>query len=114
MKIIAIDSDQTKFKGGEFFFMNVSSFDVAGLMGKSKFMIRPSQYKIVRPTAEDINTKEGIPFIQTVLFYRKNEEANPFFNSTWHANPKARSMIFFYQSGSNKRLRMHTIQDFLP
>jgi len=114
MKVIALDNSESEFKGGEFFFMNVSDFDVAGQMGESKFMIKPAQHRIVRPTAKDIHTREGIPFIQTVLFYRKNEESNPFFSSTWHANPKARSMIFFYHSGINNRLRMHTIQDFLP
>lgn len=114
MKVIVLDGSVNTFKGGEFFFMNVSDFDVAGLMGKSKFIIQPAQHKIVSPTKQDIQIREGIPFVQTVLFYRKNDESNPFFNSTWHANPKARSMIFFYQSGSNKRLRMHTLQDFLP
>jgi hypothetical protein len=114
MQVIALDSSESKFKGGEFFFMNVSDFDVAGQMGESRFMIKPAQHRIVSPTAKDIHTREGIPFIQTVLFYRKNEESNPFFSSTWHVNPKARSMIFFYHSGKNNRLRMHTIQDFMP
>lgn len=114
IKVIAIDGQLNQFGGGEFFFYNASTFDIGGLMGKSKFQLKPAEHKIITPTAQDIEVKEGNSFIQTMCFYRKEEMTNPFFNSTWHVNPKARSMVFFYQDNDKKRLKMHTIQDFLP
>lgn len=50
----------------------------------------------------------------TEFFFRKEEEARPFFSSTWPANEKARSMVFFYHDTHNERLRMHTIRNYLP
>jgi hypothetical protein len=114
LKVIALDSQLGEFDGGQFFYYNTSTFDIGGMMGKSKFLLKPGEYKIIKPNAEDIVVKEGQSFVQTVHLYRKEEFSNPFFNSTWHLNPKARSMIFFYQDNNQKRLKMHTIQDFLP
>ena len=114
IKVIALDSQLNQFGGGEFFYYNASTFDIAGLIGKSKFLLKPGDYKIIKPTPKDIEKKGGHSFVQTVNLYRKGDVSNPFYNSTWQVNPKARSMIFFYQDNNKKRLKMHTLQDFLP
>lgn len=114
LKVIALDSQLNQFGGGEFFHYNASTFDIAGIMGKSNFLLKPGEHKIIKPKAEDMEVKEGNAFVQTVHFYRKEEVSNPFFNSTWHVNPKVRSMVFFYQDNDQKRLKMHTLQDFMP
>lgn len=114
LKVVALDSQLGEFDGGQFFYYNSSSFDIGGMMGQSKFVLKPGEYKIIKPNPRDIIVKEGLSFVQTVHLYRKEDVKNPFFNSTWHLNPKARSMIFFYQDNDKKRLKMHTIQDFLP
>jgi hypothetical protein len=114
LKVVALDAQLNQFGGGEFFYYNASTFDIAGAMGKSKFLLKPGEYKIIKPKSEDIDVKEGYSFVQTVHLYRKEDQSDPFFNSTWHVNPKARSMVFFYQDNVAKRLKMHTLQDFLP
>lgn len=114
LKVIALDSQLNQFGGGQFFYYNASTFDIGGMMGDSKFLLKPGDYKIIKPKEQDIMVKNGMSFVQTVHLYRKEEIQNPFFNSTWHVNPKARSMIFFYQDNDAKRLKMHTLQDFMP
>lgn len=114
LKVIALDSQLNEFGGGRFFYYNASTFDIGGMMGKTQFVLKPTDYKIITPKPDDIEVKGGFSFVQVVHLYRKEEVQNPFFNSTWHVNPKARSMIFFYQDNDAKRLKMHTIQDFLP
>ena len=114
LKVIALDSQLGEFGGGQFFYYNASTFDIGGMMGDSKFILKPGEYRIIKPKDKDIVVKDGMSFVQTVHLYRKEEIKNPFFNSTWHLNPKARSMIFFYQDNDAKRLKMHTLQDFLP
>lgn len=114
LKVIVLDAQLSNFGGGEFFYYNASTFDVGGMMGKSKFVLKPGDTKIIKPTPQDIDTREGISFVQSVNFYRKGDVSNPLYNSTWHLNPKVRSMIFFYQDNDKKRLKMHTLQDFLP
>ncbi len=63
-----------------------------------------------------MNKREGAQANQffTEFFFRKEEETRPFFSSTWPANKKARSMVFFYHDTHNERLRMHAIRDYLP
>lgn len=114
LKVIAIDSRLSEFAGGDFFYLNASTFDVGGIMGNTKFMLEPAAHQIIKLASGDIHSKEGIDFIHTQLYYRDQKKINPFFSSTWPANAKARSMIFFYHSGANNRIRMHTIQSFLP
>ena len=114
LKVIAIDMQPNQFGGGEFFYYNASTFDIGGMMGETKFILKPDEHKIIKPKADDIEVKDGFSFVQAVHLYRKEDIQNPFFNSTWHVNPKARSMIFFYQDNEAKRLKMHTLQDFLP
>ena len=114
LKVIALDSQLNEFGGGCFFYYNASTFDIGGMMGKTKFVLKPKEYEIITPKPDDIEVKGGLSFVQAVHLYRKEEVQNPFFNSSWHVNPKARSMIFFYQDNDAKRLKMHTIQDFLP
>lgn len=114
LKVIVLDARHNSFGGGEFFYYNASTFDIGGMMGKSKFVLRPGETKIIKPTPQDIDTREGISFVQSVNFYQKENFSNPLYNSTWHLNPKVRSMIFFYQDNEKKRLKMHTLQDFLP
>ncbi|MFU8893644.1 MAG: hypothetical protein ACNA8L_08450 [Luteolibacter sp.] len=114
IKVIALDSQLSQFGGGEFFYYNASSFEIGGMMGNSRFILKPGEHRIIKPKAEDLEVKEGMAFVQAVHLYRKGELQNPFFNSTWHVNPKARSMVFFYQDNDAKRLKMHTLQDFLP
>ena len=114
LKVIALDSQLNEFGGGQFFYYNASTFDIGGMMGKTKFVMKPAEYRIIKPKPDDIEVKGEQSFVQAVHIYRKEELQNPFFNSTWHVNPKARSMIFFYQDNDAKRLKMHTLQDFLP
>lgn len=114
LKVIVLDARLNSFGGGEFFYYNASTFDIGGMMGKSKFVLKPGETRIIRPKPEDIDTREGITFVQSVNFYQKEDIRNPLYNSTWHLNPKVRSMIFFYQDNEKKRLKMHTLQDFLP
>lgn len=114
LKVIALDSQLGEFDGGQFFYYNASTFDIGGMMGDSKFVLKPGEYRIIKPKDKDIMVKDGMSFVQTVHLYRKEDIQNPFFNSTWHLNPKARSMIFFYQDNDQKRLKMHTLQDFMP
>jgi hypothetical protein len=83
-------------------------------LGGTKFALKPGTHTIIKP--REMTRREGAAANQffTELFFRKEEEARPFFSSTWPANEKARSMVFFYHDTHNERLRMHTIRDYIP
>lgn len=114
MRVIPMDNRTGSFGGGQFFFMNASKVDVAGVLGGTKFALKPGTHTIIKP--REMTRREGAAADQffTEFFFRKEEEARPFFSSTWPANEKARSMVFFYHDTHNERLRMHTIRNYLP
>lgn len=114
MRVIPLDNKTGNFGGGKFFFMNAAKVDIAGMLGGTKFALKPGTHAIIEPT--ELNKREGAGAdgFFTEFYFRKEDEARPFFSSTWPANGKARSMIFFYHDPHNDRLRMHTIRDYLP
>jgi len=114
MRVIPMDNNLDHFGGGQFFFMNAAKVDIAGALGGTKFVIKPGRHTIIEPT--EMLNREGAPPNQffTEFFFRQEDAPRPFFSSTWPANNRARSMVFFYHDVHNDRLRMHTIRDYLP
>jgi hypothetical protein len=114
MKVIPMDNNTRHFGGGQFFFMNATKVDIAGVLGGTKFVLKPGQRTIIAPKETKKRESTGATQFFTEFYFRKETEARPFFSSTWPANKKARSMVFFYHDPHNDRLRMHTIRDYLP
>jgi len=114
MRVVPLDNNTGHFGGGQFFFMNAAKVDIAGMLGGTQFVLKPGKHTIIEPKeTRQRDGAEGKLFF-TEFYFRKETEARPFFSSTWPANNKARSMIFFYHDPHNERLRMHTIRDYLP
>ncbi len=115
LQVMPMDNSADNFAGGEFFFMNAAKVDIAGILGGNKFMLEPGKHAVVKP-GELIKRGEGEMEKVFTQFFFKNAtaEAKEFFSSTWPANKKARSMIFFYHDNHSRRLRFHTVRDFMP
>ncbi|MFN6269994.1 MAG: hypothetical protein ACK40T_06335 [Akkermansiaceae bacterium] len=114
MQVIPMDNRSNNFGGGQFFFMNATTVDIAGMLGGSKFSLKPKSYIIIKPAELKQREEEGKGMFFTEFYFRKDDDVRPFFSSTWPHNEKARSMVFFYHDPHNDRLRMHTIRDYLP
>jgi len=114
MQVIPIDNRSNNFGGGKFFFMNASKVDIAGMLGETKFALKPGGQTIIEPTKITKGNAAKADGLFTEFYFRKEDEARPFFSSTWPHNEKARSMVFFYHDLTNDRLRMHTIRDYIP
>jgi hypothetical protein len=108
MEVIPINNDVANFGGGKFLFMNAAKVDIAGEAGGVKFAVKPGAHTIIKPKAGE----NGRTF-HTMFYFRKDNEARPFFSSKWPTGDKVRSLIFFYHDPGTKRLRMHTIRNFL-
>ncbi|MFK7851476.1 MAG: hypothetical protein AB8D78_10905 [Akkermansiaceae bacterium] len=116
VEIIPIDNQIANFGGGEFLFINAAKVDIAGQIGDQKFAVKPGKHAIVAPKA-DVPRKNGVNgkgLANAALYFRKDNEAKPFFRSIWPLNEKARALIFFYHDPKNQGLRMHSIRDFIP
>lgn len=114
LEVIPMDNGLRNFGGGQFFFMNATKVDIAGVLGGTKFVLKPGQRTIIAPKETKKRESTGATQLFTEFYFRMEDEARPFFSSTWPANNRARSMVFFYHDPHNNRLRMHTIRDYLP
>ena len=107
MEVIPIDNDVTNFGGGKFLFMNAAKVDIAGEAGGVKFAIHPEKRAIIKPKADS----NGRTF-NAMFYFRKDNEARPFFSSKWPISDQSRGLIFFYHDPVSQQLRMHSIRDF--
>jgi hypothetical protein len=106
--LIALDGRVEGFGGGKFLFMNAAKVDIAGVVGEQKFVVKPGQHTIIKPSAQ------GGQGLATASFYfRKNDEPRAFFSSRWPLGDHTRAMIFFFHDPETLHIRMHTIRDFL-
>lgn len=106
--VIPINSLKTEFSGGKFLFVNAAAVDIAGVVGTEKFVIKPGTHAIIQPKGD----AKDKTLCQTEIYFNKDNQAKPFFSSTWPLSDDARALIFFYHDPETKRLRLHTIRDF--
>jgi len=107
-ELIPIDSRGTKFGGGKFLFLNATKINIAGVVGAEKFAVRPGKYAIIKP-----KIKAGEHTCHTALYYQKDGKQKNFFSSKWPVSKTARGLIFFYHDPDTRRIRLHSIRDFL-
>lgn len=108
IEVIPINNGAANFGGGKFLFMNAAKVDIAGEAGGVKFAVKPGAHAIIKPKAEP----NGRTF-HAMFYFRKENEAVPFFSSKWPISDNVCNLIFFYHDPETKRLRMHTIRNFL-
>jgi hypothetical protein len=110
--LTAFDSGQTGLTGGAYLFFNASKVDIAATIGESQFALKPQAHKLISPTRSKEEKEQNQ--LYTRLYFRKGEEAIPFYTSSWRFNEKARCMVFFYHDTHTNQLRTHTIRSYLP
>jgi hypothetical protein len=110
--LTAFDGGQAGFTGGSYLFFNASKADIAATVGESQFALKPQAHKLISPTRS--KEEKELNQLVTRLYFRKGEEAVPFYTSTWRFNEKARSLVFFHHDTHTGQLRTHTIRNYLP
>ena len=109
--LVPFDGGGTGFGGGKYLFLNGAKVDIAGDAGGTKFALKPRKHTLLSPNPSEVREERKYLFI--TLYFRKGEEATPFYTSTWRFSEKARTMVFFYHDPHNDRLRTHTIRDYV-
>jgi len=111
LELVSFDSGSKGFGGGKYLFLNGAKIDVAGDVGGTKFALKQKSHALLAPSPSEI--KEERKYLYITLFFRKGENATPFYSSTWRFSEKARTMVFFYHDPHTDRLRTHTIRDYV-
>jgi hypothetical protein len=109
-KIIAFDSQDTQFGGEKFLFLNGSKVEIAGVIGNSKFALKPGTHIIIRP---EVVHGERKNLCHVSFAYSRDEKWKPFSSTVWPVSKDARSLVFFYHDPQSSKLSLHTIQDVL-
>jgi hypothetical protein len=110
--LVCFENNASGFSGGKYIFLNATKVDVAGKLGDLKFALKPKKHTLLAPKPSE--EKNDRNYLYTTLYYRKGDEATPFYTSTWRFSEKARTMVFLYHEPHNQRIRIHTIRDYLP
>lgn len=111
LELITMDGNDKGLGGGKYLLFNATKVDIAGRLGDIKFMIKPGQHNILEPKPSE--EKGDRKFLHTYLYFRKDDEAKPFYSSTWRFNTSVRSLIFVYHDPNTQQLRTHSIRDYL-
>lgn len=109
-EMIPFAEGQGQFGGGKYIFFNASQADIACVMGKREFAIKPKGFKLVAPDPNAVVRNKKLLHVR--IFFRKNDEAVPFYSSIWRFSDKARSMVFFYHADGKPQIKLHMIRDF--
>jgi hypothetical protein len=111
-EMVSFDSGTKGFGGGKYIFLNGARVDIAGDAGGTQFALKPQKHMLIAPTPSE--TKGDRKYLYITLYFRKGEEATPFYESTWRLSDKARTLVFFHHDPNTGQLRTHTIRDYLP
>lgn len=107
--LVALDGRTSGFGAGQYLFMNAAKVDVAGVVGEEKFIVKPGQHLIIKPKIPN-----GEHTIHAALYFRKGDDAKPFFSSEWRVSDDARNLVFFYHDPQTTHIRLHAIKDYIP
>jgi len=107
--VLPINGDLGNFGGGSYLFINASALNVGGIIGDSKFALKPGQRNLLKPTP---NFADEI--CQVTLAYQREDDWKTFKDTRWSANKAYRSLVFFYQNPQTGRLGVAPVVDILP
>lgn len=100
------------FGGGSYIFFNASKVDIACKLGDTKLVIKPLECKLAAPKPSDVLNQKDLLFVY--LYFRKAQEAQPFYSSQWRYSKKVRTMVFLYHDQNSIHLKMHMVRDYVP
>lgn len=111
LELTALKDGGGGFDGGKYLLLNASKVDVAANIGTGKFTLEPRKHGVLAP--KPTKTVGSRKYCFAKFYFRKGEEIQPFFSSTWRFNEEARSMVVFYHDPKTRQLAVHTIRSFV-
>jgi hypothetical protein len=106
--VLPLNGDLKNFDGGSYLFINASKLNVGGIIGSSKFALKPGQRRLLTPEADH---EGGV--CQVSLSYERDDTWKVFHDTRWPTNKRYRSLIFFHQDPKTGRLGVAPIVDML-
>jgi len=111
LNLTPFNADESGFDGGNYFIMNASTADIAGKLGKTRFLLKPNRHTLLEPTPSKVENNRKFLYVE--VYFRKGDTVRPFYNSTWRFSEQARTLVFFHHDEHTKQLRTHSIRHYI-
>lgn len=96
-KPVVIRGDDPKFSHGDFFFLNLSTHEMLGILGTVKLELKPGTQEIIRPAGA-----RSDKFFEVKFARRAEDKLVPLTNTCWPVVHDNRSFVIFYNAGSGR------------
>ncbi|MCX8495830.1 MAG: hypothetical protein ORN51_06575 [Akkermansiaceae bacterium] len=106
-KAVVIRGDDSKFRHGDFFFINLSNQPILGALGSTRVDLKLGAQELVRPTGAKSETFFVVKFAR-----REGEMVVPMSDTCWPIVKDNRSYVLFY-NGKNGRPAFRAVDEFM-
>jgi hypothetical protein len=107
-KSVVINSSDINFQGGDIYFYNHANKMILGYVGTSKFMLKPGEGRLLRPTGVKEETYYDVGF-----GVREADGDRPLRSLRWPVLTASRSYVFFYQNPVKDRVDYRSVEEFV-
>lgn len=106
-KPVVIRGDDPKFSHGDFFFINLSTHAMLGVLGSTRIDLKPGSQEIIRPSGVKSDS-----FFEVKFAHYEQQKLLPLTDSCWPVVKDNRSYIIFY-NGKGGRPAYRAVDEFL-
>jgi hypothetical protein len=105
---VVINASDVNFRGGDVYFYNHAPKPVLGYVGAAKFILKPEEGKLVRPSGAKEETYYDVGF-----GVREKEGDRMMRTMRWPVLTRSRSYVFFYQNPVKNRIDYRAVDEFV-
>jgi hypothetical protein len=111
LNLMIIDYNDSTYKGGMYYFINLTDTDIEGTISKSEFSLEPNKQVLIAPEPDKVTGSNK--YCYTKFSYEKEDAMHPFISSTWRFNERARSLVLFYRDLTTKQFKLQTVRSYV-
>ncbi|MBC8126581.1 MAG: hypothetical protein H8M99_05480 [Gloeobacteraceae cyanobacterium ES-bin-144] len=105
---VVINAGDVNFQGGDVYFYNHSHQTMLGYVGTAKFILKPSEGRLLRPVGAKEDTYYDVGF-----GVRSAEGDRVLRTLRWPVATRSRSYVFFYQNPVKNRIDFRAVDEFV-
>jgi hypothetical protein len=108
-RAIVLDSQNTAFRPGDYYFLNSSQETVVAKVGTTQSMVPPGEGEVVRPQGA-VDER----YFNVLLGVREGNGARPLSTSRWPLSERLRTYVFFFDNAKSKKVDFRAVDEFIP
>ena len=107
-KAVVMPYENPNFKGGDFYMYNNSKKLVFGIVGQSKFAVKPGESMVLRPTGAREER-----FFDVGLGYGDEDRNKVISTTRWREDKQIRCFVFFYENPKTGWVAFRAVDEFV-